>query len=125
MLIFGNRPTQLNLTGLIKDSIQVTLKCRMKKISLTGTLKAKRIFLLEFIRSFMTGGQDQGSLKDMRSFEKGIEAGPWVGDGKFSKGAKVSPFVVKEERSLSFEESIVSKWGDPEIAVIFSKFFVI
>jgi hypothetical protein len=99
MLIFGNRPTQLNLTGQKRESIQVTLKCRMKKISLTGTLTAKRIFLLKFIRSFMTGGQDQGSLKDMRSFEKGIEAGPWVGDGNFTKGTKVSPVMVKEDRS--------------------------
>jgi hypothetical protein len=47
----------------------------------------------------MTGGQDQGSLKDMRSFEKGIEAGPWVGDGNFTKGTKVSPVMVKEDRS--------------------------
>jgi hypothetical protein len=47
----------------------------------------------------MTGGQDQGSLKDMRSFEKGIEAGPWVGDGNFSKGRKGSEVVVKDDRN--------------------------
>ena len=47
----------------------------------------------------MTGGQDQGSLKDIRSFEKGIEAGPWDGDGRFGKGGKGSPEVVKDDRS--------------------------
>ena len=47
----------------------------------------------------MTGGQDQGSLKDIRSFEKGIEAGPWVGDGGFGRGRKGEDGVVKDDKS--------------------------